>query len=433
MLDPKFIRDFPQKVRENQKKRGLDPTAVDSWLHIDKELRELKGQIDGLRHKRNTLSEKINQFKKQGNEKQAKAAIKEAGEIPAQIKKAEEKLSAREKEWKNFLLIIPNILDKEVPLGKSEKDNKVLRKVGAHKFKFKPKDHFELASNLDLIDQERANKVAGHGFFYLKEELALLDHALQRFAIDFLRKRGYKLIEPPFMIHKKPYEGVTSLSAFEEVMYKIENQDLYLIATAEHALAPLFMNETLEKKDLPIKLIGISPCFRKEVGSHGKYTKGLFRMHQFNKIEQFIFCLPEESERYFKELQKNAEDIFKALGLPYRISILCSADTGVVAAKTYDMEVLMADKEYREIGSNSTCTDYQARRLNIKYKEKEGMPPKGFLHTLNNTAVATSRVMLAILENYQQKDGSIKIPTILQKYMGMKVISSKSKKKAKKK
>jgi seryl-tRNA synthetase len=252
---------------------------------------------------------------------------------------------------------------------------------------------------------------------------------LQRFAIDFLRKKGFKLVEPPLMLHHKPYSGVTSLKAFEEVMYKIENEDLYLIATSEHAIASMFMDETLLEDELPIKLTGVSPCFRKEVGTHGKYTKGLFRMHQFNKVEQFIFCKPEDSAKYFNELQKNSEEMFRLLGIPYRTVLLCSADTGSVAAKTYDIEILMADKQYREVGSNSNCTDYQARRLNIKYKEKEGMAPKGFVHTLNNTGIATSRAMIAIIENNQQKDGSIKIPKVLQKYTEFKEIKAKKVKK----
>jgi len=423
MLDSKFIREQPNLVKENLKKRGLDQSIVDDWLEVDAELRKLKQKLDELRHKRNTISLEINELKKSGKEKEANASIKEAAQLPGKIKDVETKFIELENTYHNLLLNIPNMLAKDVPFGKSSEDNKLIRKWGMTKFKFKPKDHFELALNLDLIDQERANKVSGSGFFYLKEELALLDHALQRFAIDFLRKRGYKLIEPPFMIHRKPYEGVTSLSAFQEVMYKIENEDLYLIATSEHAIAAMFMDEIIEGKKLPLKFIGISPCFRKEVGSHGKYTKGLFRMHQFNKVEQFIFCRPEDSQKMHEELQKNTEDMYNALKLPYRVSILCSADTGTVAAKTYDIEVRMADGEYREAGSNSNCTDYQARRLNIKWREKEGQPPKEYVHTLNNTGIATSRAMLAILENYQQADGSIKVPSVLQKYMnGLKII-----------
>jgi len=256
------------------------------------------------------------------------------------------------------------------------------------------------------------------GFFYNKEELALLDLALQKFAIDFLRKRGFKLIVPPYMMRRKPYEGVTDLGDFESVMYKIENEDLYLIATSEHPMGAMFMNEVIDKKDLPIKFCGLSPCFRKEVGSHGKYTKGFFRMHQFHKIEQFIFCHPEESWKFHEELQRNTENMFKMLGLTYRVVNVCTGDIGVIAAKKYDTEIWMADGEFREVGSNSNCTDYQARRLNIKFREKEGQAPVGFVHTLNNTGIATSRVMIAIIEQNQQKDGSVIIPKVLRDYMG---------------
>ena len=426
MLDPKFIREHPKEVKDNIKRRQADISSVDKWLDLDEKSRKLKQELDDLRHERNQASLKINELKKQGKEKDAQSVIKRIKELPEKIKEDEATLERIDSEAKKLILDIPNILSKEVPAGKTAEDNKILRTNGkAPKFKFQPKDHLELLSNLNLIDSERANKVSGAGFFYLKEELALLDYALQRFAIDFLRKKGFKLVEPPLMLHHKPYQGVTSLKAFEEVMYKIENEDLYLIATSEHAIASMFMDETLLEENLPIKLTGVSPCFRKEVGTHGKYTKGLFRMHQFNKVEQFVFCTPNQSEKLFNELQKNSEEMFKLLGIPYRVVVLCSGDTGTVAAKTYDIEILMADKQYREAGSNSNCTDYQARRLNIKYKEKEGMPPKGFVHTLNNTGIATSRVMLAIIENNQQKDGSIKIPKVLQKYCGFKEIKAK--------
>jgi seryl-tRNA synthetase len=428
MLDPKFIREHAKEVKDNLKKRNMPSEDVDRWIDLDEKFRKLKQEVDDLRHERNTASLKINELKKQGKEKDAQNVIKRIKELPEKIKDAEETLIIVETEAKKILMDIPNMLLKDVPAGKSAENNKVLKSVGkAPKFKFQPKDHLELLQNLNLIDMDRANKIAGAGFYYLKEELAILDMALQRFAIDFLRKKGFKLVEPPLMLHHKPYSGVTSLKAFEEVMYKIENEDLYLIATSEHAIASMFMDETLLEDELPIKLTGVSPCFRKEVGTHGKYTKGLFRMHQFNKVEQFIFCKPEDSAKYFNELQKNSEEMFRLLGIPYRTVLLCSADTGSVAAKTYDIEILMADKQYREVGSNSNCTDYQARRLNIKYKEKEGMAPKGFVHTLNNTGIATSRAMIAIIENNQQKDGSIKIPKVLQKYTGFKEIKAKKK------
>lgn len=433
MLDSKLIRENPTIIKTNLKKRGMPVSLADEWIELDKELRELKQDCDNLKHERNVISEKINEFKKNHALKQMGEALEKAKEIPEKIKKREDRMMQIEQKLKEISLKIPNILAEDVPFGACSADNKVLKKVGkAPKFKFNPKDHLELALNLNIIDSERATKVSGHGFFYLKEELAILDYAIQRFAVDFLRKRGYILVEPPFMIHRKPYEGVTSLDSFENVMYKIESEDLYLIATSEHAIASMFMDEVFSEKDLPVKIAGISPCFRKEVGAHGKYTKGLFRMHQFNKVEQFIFCKPEDSWKYFNELQKNSEDIFKELGLPFRISVLCSADTGIVAAKTHDIEVLMSDGEYREVGSNSNCTSFQARRLNIKFLRNQ-TNQREFVHTLNNTGIATSRVMLCILENNQQEDGSIAIPKALWKYTGFKVIKKKKQAKAEKK
>jgi seryl-tRNA synthetase len=271
--------------------------------------------------------------------------------------------------------------------------------------------------NLGICDFERAAKVSGSGFYYLMNELTLLDHAIQRYAIDFLLKKGYSLIEPPFMIRKSAYEGVTDLADFESVMYKVEDEDLYLIATSEHAMGSMFMDETLLVEDLPIKLCGISPCFRKEIGAHGKYTKGLFRVHQFHKIEQFIFSQPEQSWELHEELQNNSEQLYQGMGLHYRVVNVCTGDIGNIAAKKYDIDAWMADGEFREVGSNSNCTDYQARRLNIKYRLMEGKSPEGFVHTLNNTALATSRTIIAIIEQYQQEDGTISIPKALRKYM----------------
>jgi seryl-tRNA synthetase len=273
------------------------------------------------------------------------------------------------------------------------------------------------------MDLERAAKTSGAGFYYLRNEMVLLDYAIIRYATDFLLERGYALIEPPYMIRRRPYEGVTDLADFESVMYKMEGEDLYLIATSEHALASMFMDEVFLAEDLPIRLAGVSPCFRREVGTHGKYTKGMFRVHQFNKVEQFIFSLPEQSWELHEELQRNCEALYEGLGLHYRVVNVCTGDIGSIAAKKYDMEVWMADGEFREAGSNSNCTDYQARRLNIRYRMKEGQPPMGPVHTLNNTALATSRTMLAILEQYQREDGSVIVPEVLRKYMnGIEVI-----------
>ncbi|MEM7819794.1 MAG: serine--tRNA ligase [Candidatus Aenigmatarchaeota archaeon] len=427
MLDIKLVRENPNLIEENLKKRNdLEKIKLlHELIELDKERRTLIQKTEKLKQKRNILTKEISELKTKG--KSVTSKLKEVKGIPEKIKMLDAELEKLNKDCNSILMKLPNILHESVPIGKDETENKEIRRWGRPpKFDFKPKNHLEILLDLGLIDEERANKVAGAGFFYLKEELVLLDLAIQRFAIDFLRKCGYILIEPPFMIRRKPYEGVIDLTDFEMVIYKIEGEDWYLIATSEHPMAAMFMNETLEKKDLPIKMVGVSPCFRKEIGTHGKYTKGLFRMRQFNKVEQFILCLPEQSWKMHEELQKNCEDLYKALGLHYRVVNVCTGDIGSIAAKKYDTEVWMADGKFRESGSNSNCTDYQARRLNIKYREKEGSPPIGFVHTLNSTALATSRTMIAIIEQFQQKDGSVLIPKVLRPYMdGIKKLEKK--------
>lgn len=421
MLDIKLIRENPKLVKDNLKKRN-DPEKLrmlEQLIKTDNEWRELTTDVNKLRQKRNLISQEIARLKKE--KKSVTKKLKEAAEIPEKIKKIEDKKTVLEEKIRNILLRLPNLLHESVPIGKDENDNVEIRRWGEpSKFDFKPRDHLEIATNLGLIDTERAAEVAGHGFFYLKEGLVLLDYAILNYAIDFLRKRGFILIEPPFMLKRKPYEGVSDIADFENVMYKIEDEDLYLIATSEHPMAAMFMDEVIDKKDLPIKFVGVSPCFRKEVGAHGKYTKGLFRMHQFNKVEQFVFCLPEQSWNIHEELQRNAEELYQSLGLHYRVVNVCTGDIGIIAAKKYDIEVWMVDGKYREIGSNSNCTDYQARRLNIRFREGPGKAPAGFVHTLNNTALATSRTILAILEQFQQKDGSVIIPKVLRAFMNGK-------------
>ena len=315
---------------------------------------------------------------------------------------------------------LPNLLDESVPLGKDSNDNVQVKTWGTiPKFNFPIKNHIDLALDLDQIDMERAGKISGARFFYLKNQVAQLDMALMSFAIEELTKKGYTPIIPPYLMNREAYEGVTALGDFADVLYKVENEDLYLIATSEHPMAAMYMNEVLKEQDMPLKLAGISTCFRKEAGAHGKDTRGIFRTHQFNKIEQFIFCKPEDSTKLHEELLQNAEELLQKLELPYRVVNVCTGDIGTVAAKKYDIEAWMpAQNGYREVVSCSNCTDYQGRRLGIRYREKEGAPPKGFVHTLNSTAVATGRTIVAIIENNQQEDGTINIPSALRKYMG---------------
>ena len=422
MLDIKLIRENPSLVEDNLKKRN-DPEKIkllEQLIEDDKHYREELQEMEELKHKRNDISKEISELKKEG--KDASEKMKEASELPVKIKNLEDHTTDLKEKIDDALMRIPNLLHDSVPVGEGEDDNVVIKTWGkAPKFDFEPKSHAEIATNLGLLDEERAAKIAGTGFYYLKGSLALLDQAIIRYAIDSLVKKGYVFVFPPHMMRKEAYQGMVDLADFETVMYKIEGEDLYMVATAEHPLGSMFKDETLNKKDLPMKFVGLSTNFRKEIGAHGKYTKGLFRVHQFNKVEQFIFCKPEDSWKLHEELQKNSEELYQGLNLHYQVVNVCTGDIGSIAAKKYDILTWMADNVFRETGSNSNCTDYQARRLNIKYREKEGQVPVGYVHTLNNTALATSRIMVSIIEQYQQKDGTVLIPKVLQPYMlGMK-------------
>ena len=339
MLELKFIVENPNIVKADLKKRGDNEKIkwVDEIVKLRKEDLELKREIDNLRRQRNEISERINKLKKEG--KDTTQLIKEASKLPKQIKELEQKYQKNEAKILYYRMRIPNILDESVPVGKDDTENVELWKWGTpKKFDFELKPHGVLAEHLGIADFKRAAKVVGAGFVYLKKELALLDLALQRFAIDFLMKKGFTLVEPPFMLGRKAYEGVTSLEDFENVMYKIEGEDKYMIATAEHPLVSMFMNEVIDEEQLPIKLVGISPCFRKEIGSHGVDTKGLFRMHQFNKVEQVVFSKPENSKKHFEDILKNTEEMLKLLKIPYRVVHICTGDIGIIASKKYDVE-----------------------------------------------------------------------------------------------
>jgi seryl-tRNA synthetase len=416
MLDIKFIRENPDIIKKDlEKRQDKEKTVwVDEIIIKDEEYRKLLSEAQELRHKRNNLSKEINRLKKEG--KDVKAVLEEAKLIPKRIEEIEILTTKIKDEIKEKQMRLPNILHESVPVGSSDEENEVVKEVGEKKnFDFELINHGELLAKKDQADFERATKISGSGFYFLKDKIALLDFALQKYALDKMMDKGYTIVTPPLMIRKEPYEGVTDLADFENVMYKIDGEEMYLIATSEHAIGSMFMNETFDADKLPIKMVGISPCFRREIGSHGLDTKGLFRVHQFNKIEQFIFCKPEDSWKFHEELLANAEEIFTELGLPYRVVNICTGDIGIVAAKKYDMEVWMPrENKYREVVSCSNCTAYQAARLNIKYKDSE---KKQWVHTLNSTAIATSRAIRAIVENYQQKDGSIIVPEVLRKYM----------------
>jgi len=419
MLDIKLIRENPEFVKNNLMKRG-NPEIIkmlDALVDLDREWRQNLTKLNDLRHERKMLNTEIATLKKAG--KDAGIEVEKAKTLDSEITSIQAGVSRAEEKTREYLMQLPNLLHETVPVGKDENDNIQVRTWGTiPKFDFAVKNHIGLGLNMDIIDIERAGKVTGSRFFYLKREGVLLDMALMSFALEEITKKGYLPVEPPYLMRREAYEGVTALGDFEDVLYKIENEDLYLIATSEHPMAAMFMNEVLKEEDLPLKLAGISACFRKEAGAHGKDTRGMFRTHQFNKIEQFVFCTPEESWKLHEELLSNAESLVQKLGLPYRVVNVCTGDIGTVAAKKYDIEVWMpAQNAYREVVSCSNCTDYQARRLGIRYREKEGSPPKGFLHTLNSTAIATGRTIVAILENFQQEDGTVTVPKVLRKYM----------------
>jgi seryl-tRNA synthetase len=433
MLDIKLIREKPLLIKENIKKKnqGDKLILVDKIIELDKEWREIKQEADSLRSERNKVSESINIARKSKDEKKAKELIKRAQEIPERLKIIEEKERNFEQEIKKILFVLPNIMSKETPLGKDASQNKEIKKGGKiPKLTFPIKNHVELAEKLGIADFDASARVSGNGFYYLKNELALLNQALIRFTIDFMKKKGYSYIETPLMLNEKSIYASTDKAAIEDSVYSIKDTDLNLIGTAEQSLLAMHSGKTLSEEELPKKYFSYSMCFRKEIGAHGINEKGLWRTHQFNKIEQFIFCKPEDSIKLYDELLKNSEEILKALELPYRVLEICSGDLADWKYRSADLEVYRpTTKEYGELMSLSNCTDYQARKLDIKCINKKG--EKRVLHTLNDTALATSRALVVLLENNQQKDGSIKIPKALWKYTGFKVIKAE-KKKAKK-
>lgn len=419
MLDIKFVRAHSRLVVADLKKRQDAEKLlwVDTVLEQDKLFRELTVKNNELRARRNQIAKEINTAKKEG--KDPSPLFAEAKALPGLIKDNDDIIEKATEQVKYYLMRLPNILHESVPYGKDDTENVVIKTVGTPRtLDFELKNHGELAAENGWADFDRATKTSGAGFYFLKGNLALLDLALQRFALDSIIAKGYTPIIPPYMMNRKSYEEVTDLADFEKVMYKIEGDDAYLIATAEHPMAAMYQDEIFEEKDLPLKMVGISPCFRREIGAHGLDSRGLFRVHQFTKIEQFIYCMPENSWEMHEELLANSEELFTKLGLPYRVVNICTGDIGTVAAKKYDMEAWMPrDNAYREVVSCSNCTAYQSVRLNIRVRDAHEFESKQSLHTLNSTAVATSRALRCILENYQTEDGRVEIPKVLQPYM----------------
>jgi len=419
MLDIRFVRSSPDIVRADLRKRGDTEKLgwVDDLLAQDVDARRLKIETDTLRQRRNTIAREINAARKAGQD--VTALMAEAAALPGKIRDNEAEQERIADTIRAYLMRLPNILHESVPVGKDDTENVEIRREGlVRTFDFELKNHGQPAAERGWADFERATKISGAGFYFLKGSLVLLDLALQRFAIDLLAQKGYTPVIPPYMINRSSYEGVTDLSDFEKVMYKIEGDDTYLIATSEHPIGAMYRDEIFETKDLPLRLVGLSPCFRREIGAHGLDTKGLFRVHQFTKVEQFVFCRPEDSWQIHEELLANAEEIFRKLEIPYRVVNICTGDIGTVAAKKYDIEAWMPrENSYKEVVSCSNCTSYQAVRLNIRVRDKHDFESKQHLHTLNSTAIATSRVMRAVLENFQESDGRVGIPGILRPYM----------------
>jgi len=421
MIDIKFLRDNPEIIKNNLKKRYQEEKAewIDTITSNDKRWRNLKQKADKLRNQRNTLTDEIRELKKQG--KDIEPRLKLAKSIPGKIEIIESEMQELKQQTDSYLMGLPNILHEAVPEGKTEDQNKPFRFFLEDP---KPKD-FEIRAHTELLEQSglanfEAGRVnAGQGFNYLIGDMAKLDLAIQRFGIDFLEKKGFQLIGTPLMLNKETIKGAINFQDFQEVIYKLEGEDLYLIPTGEHPLISLFKNKTFDKKDLPIKVCTLTPCFRKEIGGHGVDSKGIFRMHQFYKVEQVIISNQEDSYKHMEEMEKISEDFFKELKIPFRVIEICAGDLGPKMARQYDIEAWFPrEKKYKEVTSAGNTTAYQATKLNIKYIDEENN--KKYVHMLNNTMVATSRAMVAIIENIQNNDSTVTIPKPLRKYMNKK-------------
>ena len=414
MLDINFIREFPDKVKKACKDKNIQ-ISVDLILDLDKEKRQLLTEIENLKAEQNKISR---------GGKDNKVLIGQAKEIKEKIKSLEPNLERIDLELKDLLLQLPNIPFDDVPVGKDDSENVIVRQVGRKPvyLRFKPKDYMELGENMNLIDTERAGKVAGSRFGYLKKELPMLEFALIKLVMDTVIKEGFIPVIPPVMLKNQMARGTGYFEAADEKeAYYLPQDDMYLAGTSEQSLVSMYANEILEEKNLPIRYVGFSTCFRREAGSYGKDTRGILRVHQFDKLEMVIFSKPEDSKKEHELLLSIEEKLMKALKLPYQVINICTGDLGRPAAKKYDIETwLPSEKKYRETHSCSNCTDFQARRLNIRYKDKNNKI--NFVHTLNGTAFAIGRILIMIMENYQQKDGSIKVPKVLQKYAGIKKI-----------
>tara|TARA_B100000214_G_scaffold318975_1_gene253448 strand:- start:593 stop:1873 length:1281 start_codon:yes stop_codon:yes gene_type:complete len=424
MLDMEVFREHANLIRADHDKRDIPHDSIDEVIRLDEEWRKSTFETDQLRRLRNVAARGIADAKKDGDTKTVDKIMKEVSDIGDKIKQlasySDECISKRD----SLRMRIPNILHDDVPIGEDDQKNTLHSLHGKKRdFDFSPRNHNDLIEMNNWVDQARGAKIAGSRFYFLQGDLARLEMALQQYSADFLMEREYTLVHPPLMMNKEAYEGVTDLGDFETVMYGINPDPYYLIATSEHPLTAMRMGEIIEPSELPVKLVGVSPCFRREVGAHGLSDRGIWRVHQFTKVEQIIICKPDESWNYHEELLKNATDLWDSLNLHYKVVNICTGDMGTVAAKKYDLEAwLPGAGEFKEVVSCSNCTDYQANRLKMRYRTSEG---NSAVHTLNSTAVATSRALVAIIEQNQNSDGTVEIPSALIPYMnGKRVLNS---------
>jgi len=421
MLDIKFIRENSEAVKEavKNKKANID---IDKFLSLDQERKNTLISVEKLRAERNNSSEEIKNVTDKSEREEKIEAVKVLKE---ELNQQENKLQEAEEAIQKIILQIPNIPLKDVKVGKDETSNEILREVGKpKKFNFDPKNHIDLGKDLSIIDIERATKVSGSRFYYLKGDAALLEFAIIQYALKKMTEKKFIPVVPPVMISKKSMEamGFLSREGDAEESYYFEKDDLYLVGTSEQSIGTMYIDEVLKEEDLPRRYVGFSTCFRREAGSYGKDTKGILRVHQFDKLERFIFCKPEDNEQEQEKMLADTEEMMKELELPYRVMKLCTGDLGFASARTYDIEIWMpSENKYRETHSMSTCTDFQSRRLNTKYKNKE-TGKNEFVFTLNGTVFAVGRILIAILENYQNADGSVTVPEVLQSYIGKKKI-----------
>ena len=416
MLDMRMFREHADVLRADHDKRDIPHDNIDSVIRLDEEWRQTRYDSDQLRKKRNEAARGIAAAKKSGDEAAVKAIMTEVASIGSEIDALTEKADACLLERDSIRMRVPNILHESVPVGEDDQKN-TLHSLRGEKIelKFEAKNHNDLIEQNNWVDLARGAKVAGSRFYFLQGDLARLEMALQQYSANFLVGRGYTLVQPPLMMNREAYEGVTDLADFETVMYGVEPDKYYLIATSEHPLTAMRMDEIIEPAELPIKQVGISQCFRREVGAHGLSDRGIWRVHQFTKIEQIIICNPDDSWDHHEELLSNAVELWDSLDLHYRIVNICTGDMGTVAAKKYDLEAwLPGAGAYKEVVSCSNCTDYQANRLRMRYRTADG---NAAVHTLNSTAVATSRALVAIMEQYQNEDGTVRVPDVLIPHM----------------